>query len=415
MAEIKAKQVMELRKKSGAGIMDAKKALVASDGDMDKAMDWLREKGIAKAAKKSDRIAAEGLTNIAVDGNTAVIVELNSETDFVAASDPFKESLADVTKVLLENKPADLDAALASKTANGTLNDDLISTTQKTGEKVSLRRFAFVNKEDGDNFGVYLHQGGRIAALVVLQGADEETAKDVAMHVAAVNPEFMTREEVPADRLAHEREVFKEETADGSEAVYLSISSGVSGSMQSAMLAAQEFDGKVKVFDSHHFCISLRVLVEYAKRLADEGKNADEIVESLNEALKKVRIIAVFATLENLRKGGRLSSASAFVGELLAIKPMITIKDGGVEVLGKARGMKKGIKAMRDYIESEEIDLSMPYAFAYSGSDRENIETFIAENGDLYDDKTDVEVSYVGATVGTYAGPGAIATAYFVN
>ena len=101
---------------------------------------------------------------------------------------------------------------MASKTANGTLNDDLISTTQKTGEKVSLRRFAFVNKEDGDNFGVYLHQGGRIAALVVLQGADEETAKDVAMHVAAVNPEFMTREEVSADRLAHEREVFKEET-----------------------------------------------------------------------------------------------------------------------------------------------------------------------------------------------------------
>ena len=210
-------------------------------------------------------------------------------------------------------------------------------------------------------------------------------------------------------------EVFKEETADGSEAVYLSISSGVSGSMQSAVLAAQEFDGKVKVFDSRHFCISLRVLVEYAKRLADEGKSADEIVESLNEALKKVRIIAVFATLDNLRKGGRLSSASAFVGELLAIKPMITIKDGGVEVLGKARGMKKGIKAMRDYIESEEIDLSMPYAFAYSGSDRENIETFIAENGDLYDDKTDVEVSYVGATVGTYAGPGAIATAYFVK
>ena len=212
MAEIKAKQVMELRKKSGAGIMDAKNPLFPFHTVLLHYFVRLGEKGIAKAAKKSDRIAAEGLTNIAVDGNTAVIVELNSETDFVAASDPFKESLADVTKVLLENKPADLDAALASKTANGTLNDDLISTTQKTGEKVSLRRFAFVNKEDGDNFGVYLHQGGRIAALVVLQGADEETAKDVAMHVAAVNPEFMTREEVPADRLAHEREVFKEET-----------------------------------------------------------------------------------------------------------------------------------------------------------------------------------------------------------
>ncbi len=104
MAEIKAKQVMELRKKSGAGIMDAKKALVASDGDMDKAMDWLREKGIAKAARRATASLLKVWTNIAVDGNTAVIVELNSETDFVAASDPFKESLADVTKVLLEKQ-----------------------------------------------------------------------------------------------------------------------------------------------------------------------------------------------------------------------------------------------------------------------------------------------------------------------
>lgn len=212
MAEISAKLVMELRKKSGAGIMDAKKALVASDGDMDKAMDYLREKGIAKAAKKSDRIAAEGLTNIVVNGNTAAVVELNSETDFVAASDPFKEELVEVSSLIAENKPADVEAALQIKTANGTVNDDLIATTQKTGEKVSLRRFEIVEKNDGDNFGAYLHQGGRIAALVVLEGADEETAKDVAMHVAAINPEFMTREDVSAERLAHEKEVFTEET-----------------------------------------------------------------------------------------------------------------------------------------------------------------------------------------------------------
>nr|WP_255463191.1 translation elongation factor Ts [Lactobacillus sp. 3B(2020)] len=209
---ISAKQVMELRKKSGAGIMDAKKALVASDGDMDKAMDFLREKGIAKAAKKSDRIAAEGLTDIEVVGNTAAIVELNSETDFVAASDPFKAALKDIANLLVEKQPADVDAALALETANGTLKDDLISTTQKTGEKVSLRRFAIVNKEDGDSFGAYLHQGGRIAALVVLEGADETTAKDVAMHVAAVNPEFMTREDVSADRIEHEKKIFTEET-----------------------------------------------------------------------------------------------------------------------------------------------------------------------------------------------------------
>lgn len=209
---ISAKQVMELRKKSGAGIMDAKKALVASDGDMDKAMDFLREKGIAKAAKKSDRIAAEGLTDIKVEGNTAAIVELNSETDFVAASDPFKDALKSIASLLVEKKPADVEAALALETANGTLNNDLIATTQKTGEKVSLRRFTLVEKTDGDSFGAYLHQGGRIAALVVLEGADETTAKDVAMHVAAVNPEFMTREDVPAERLEHEKKIFTEET-----------------------------------------------------------------------------------------------------------------------------------------------------------------------------------------------------------
>ena len=212
MAEIKAAQVMELRKKSGAGIMDAKKALVASDGDMDKAMDYLREKGIAKAAKKSDRVAAEGLADIAVSGNTAAIVELNSETDFVAASDPFKDLLKKVTKLISENKPANVEEALAMKTENGTLNDDLISTTQKTGEKISLRRFTVVEKNDNDSFGAYLHQGGQIAALVVLEGGNEDAAKDVAMHVAAINPEFMTRDDVSQDRLDHEREVFKEET-----------------------------------------------------------------------------------------------------------------------------------------------------------------------------------------------------------
>ncbi|KRN58752.1 translation elongation factor Ts [Limosilactobacillus secaliphilus] len=212
MAQIKAAQVMELRKKSGAGIMDAKKALVECDGDMDKAMDYLREKGIAKAAKKSGKVAAEGLTDIEIDGNTAAIVELNSETDFVAASDPFKAALKDVTKQIVANQPKDVDAALAMKTATGTLKEDLTETTRKTGEKVSLRRFEVLKKDDGDNFGAYLHQGGRIAALVVLTGADEATAKDVAMHVAAVNPEFMTKDDVPEDRMNHEREVFKEET-----------------------------------------------------------------------------------------------------------------------------------------------------------------------------------------------------------
>ncbi|WP_283582948.1 translation elongation factor Ts [Limosilactobacillus difficilis] len=210
---ISAKQVMELRNKSGVGIMAAKKALVASDGDMDKAMDYLREKGMAKAAKKSDKVAAEGLTDIEVVGNTAVILELNSETDFVAASDPFKDLLKKLAQLLVKEQPADVAAVEALKFDDGTtVKQALATTTQQTGEKVSLRRFQIVKKEDGDVFGPYLHQGGRIAALVVLQGADEATAKDVAMHVAAINPEFMVKEDVSQERLDHEKEVFKQET-----------------------------------------------------------------------------------------------------------------------------------------------------------------------------------------------------------
>jgi elongation factor Ts len=192
-------------------MMDAKKALVATEGDMEKATDFLREKGIAKAAKKSDRVAAEGLTDIKVEGNKAAIVELNSETDFVSGGDQFKSLLDQVTSVIAENNPADVEAALQLPVENGTLNDVIITTTQVTGEKISLRRFKVVNKADNENFGAYLHMGGSIAALVVLEGADEATAKDVAMHVAAVNPEFVSRDDVPADRLAHEREVLTKE------------------------------------------------------------------------------------------------------------------------------------------------------------------------------------------------------------
>ena len=211
-------------------------------------------------------------------------------------------------------------------------------------------------------------------------------------------------------------EVFKEETADGSEAVYLSISSGVSGCFQSATLAASEFEGKVKVFDSKHFCISLRILTEYAARLSKEGKTAEEIMSMLIEAQKKVRIIAIFATLENLKKGGRISSAAAFVGGMLSIKPVITITDGAVDVLGKVKGMKNGFKAMREYIENEGgIDLNMPFSVAYSGTDDSNINAFMEGNRNLFGGTEDLPLSYVGATVGTYAGPGAIAAAYFVK
>ncbi len=211
MAQISAKLVKELRDMTGVGMMDAKRALVAVEGDMEAAVDYLRENGMAKAAKKADRIAAEGLANVSVDGNTAVVVEINAETDFVAKNDQFQGLVKSVTDLLAANKPADMEAALALPTEEGTLNETIQTATTKIGEKISLRRFEIVEKTDSQSFGAYLHQGGRIAVLTVLEGADEETAKDIAMHVAAINPKYVTRDEVPAEVIEHEKKVLTEQ------------------------------------------------------------------------------------------------------------------------------------------------------------------------------------------------------------
>lgn len=208
---ISAAQVKELRDKTGVGMMDAKKALVETEGDMEKAVDVLREKGVAKAEKKSGRVAAEGIAAVAIKDNKAAIVEINCETDSVASTDKFKNLVTEVADKIAEEEPASVDDALALKTANGTVKDDVIETTQVTGEKISLRRFQVVEKGADQSFGSYIHNGGQIAALVVLDGADSATAKDVAMHVAAINPEYVNREQVPADRLAHEKDVLVKE------------------------------------------------------------------------------------------------------------------------------------------------------------------------------------------------------------
>jgi elongation factor Ts len=205
---ITAAQVKELRDKTSVGMMDAKKALVEADGDLDKAIDLLREKGMAKAAKKGDRVAAEGMTAVAVKGNRAAIVELNSETDFVAGNAEFNELLNAVANTIVEFAPADVEAALALEVQEGqTLNDKIIGTTQITGEKITLRRFSVVEKSDSENFGSYSHLAGSISALVVVDGASEEAAKDIAMHVAAIAPQFVSDDQVPADVIAKEKEV----------------------------------------------------------------------------------------------------------------------------------------------------------------------------------------------------------------
>jgi len=209
---VTAQMVKELREKTGAGMMDCKKALMETNGDMEKAIDWLREKGIAKAAKKADRIAAEGLTQIAIDGNAAVIVEVNSETDFVAKNDEFKTLVNDIANFLLAKKPKNVEAALAEQMKDGqTLEAYLNDAIAKIGEKISLRRFSVVEKTDGQIFGSYLHMGGRIAVLSVIDGADQETAKDIAMHIAASKPKYIDRDSVPQDEIEREKEVLKQQ------------------------------------------------------------------------------------------------------------------------------------------------------------------------------------------------------------
>ena len=204
---ITAAQVKELREKTGAGMMDCKKALTECEGDIAKAVDWLREKGIAKSAKKEGRIAAEGLTRVAVSGNTAVLFEVNSETDFVSKNEQFLGLMDTLQEAILANKPATTEEALNVQTAEGTINDLIINATATIGEKISFRRVAVVEKADDEIFGSYMHMGGSISAVVVVKGTEDATvAKNLAMQVASMAPKYVSQAEVPSEEVEHERE-----------------------------------------------------------------------------------------------------------------------------------------------------------------------------------------------------------------
>jgi len=209
---ITAALVKELRERTGAGMMDCKKALTQTDGNIDAAIDYLRENGIAKAAKKADRIAAEGLSYIEVKGNKAVILEINSETDFVAKNEKFVALVKNVAEAILAAEPATLEEALQVEAQGGTVEAVINEGIATIGEKLSLRRFEVVTKSDADAFGAYSHMGGRIGVLTLIEGStDEEAAKDVAMHIAALAPKYLDESEVPADVLEHEKKVLTEQ------------------------------------------------------------------------------------------------------------------------------------------------------------------------------------------------------------
>jgi len=208
-----AKDVKELRERTGCGMMDCKKALTETNGDFDKAVDYLREKGLATAAKKAGRIASEGLVDIVVDGNVGAMVEINSETDFVAKNDEFKDFVKNVARQVIAVNPADLDALLESKFIDDesmTIKDLITEKIAKIGENMNIRRFA---RYEGGVVG-YVHAAGRIGVMVKVEAdlANEEAAaaaKDCAMQIAAINPLYKDRDSVPSEDLEKEKSIIK--------------------------------------------------------------------------------------------------------------------------------------------------------------------------------------------------------------
>ena len=276
---ITAAQVKELRELTGAGMMDCKKALTECEGDTKKAIDWLREKGIAKAAKKEGRIAAEGLAKILIEGNKAVVLEVNSETDFVAKNDRFLALLDEAAKTIFNSNAKTVEEALALPTAEGTLNDSFIAAVAIIGEKITLRRFEIVEKSDDELFGSYTHQGGRIVAVTVVKGtADAQVAKNMAMQVASMNPTYVSRDEMPQEVVAHEREVQEgimandPSLANKPEKVKAGIIEGrVSKSLQDMCLVDQEYflDSSLKC--GQYLKENNAEVVKFVKYIVGEG------------------------------------------------------------------------------------------------------------------------------------------------
>lgn len=292
---ISAKLVKELREKTGAGMMDCKKALQETDGDIDQAIDFLREKGMSKAAKKADRIAAEGLTHIEMNGNTAVLLEVNCETDFVTKNDQFKQLLTELGKHIVENKPNTVDEALQQKLhgEGDTLETYIKSVIATIGEKISLRRFSVLTKTDNDAFGPYLHMGGQIGVLTLLEGTTDETvAKDIAMHVAAVSPRYVSRDDVAQEEVEHERELLKTQALNEGKPENI-VEKMVEGRLgkyfQEICLLEQDFvkdpDQKVKKYVADQGA-SVKTFIRYG---VGEGmeKREENFAEEVKNQMKK--------------------------------------------------------------------------------------------------------------------------------
>ncbi|MDD5836442.1 MAG: translation elongation factor Ts [bacterium] len=290
---VTAQLVKELRDATNLGILDCKKALEATNGDIDAAMEWLREKGISKAAKKESRIAAEGLTNIYANDTKAVIVEVNAETDFVAKNDDFKKLVDDIGNAILNSDVTTMEEA-NDLTVNGTtISDYVVAMTAKIGEKLSFRRMEVITKNADEVIGSYLHMGGRIAAVCLVKGNNAEVAKDVAMQAAAMKPEFTFEADVPADRVAKEKELLKEEAMKEGKPAEIAekmVAGRLKKFFKEICLVDQEFikdgDVDVKTYLKNNNCELVKMVrYEVGEGIEKKQENfAEEVMSQINAA-----------------------------------------------------------------------------------------------------------------------------------
>ena len=288
---ISASMVKELRETSGAGMLDCKKALEATNGNMEEAINWLREKGISKAAKKSSRIAAEGLAYAKVEGNKAVIIEVNSETDFVAKNEEFQNLVSTIANTIINSDVTTMDSALELEVDGTKLSDLITSRIATIGEKLSFRRFEVLTKEDNQVFGSYSHMGGKIVSLALLEGNDEELAKDIAMQIAAMKPSYLNRDEVPEERVEKEREILTEQAEnEGLDANKLPmiVNGRLNKFYEEICLVDQGFikENKMKVgkyVESKNSKIIKFVRYEVGEGIEKKEENfADEVMKQIN-------------------------------------------------------------------------------------------------------------------------------------
>ena len=288
---ITANMVKELREQTGAGMLDCKKALTETNGNMEEAVTWLREKGISKAAKKQTRIAAEGLALAKVEGNKAVIVEVNSETDFVAKNPEFTGLVNDIATAILGSNVSTVEEANKLEVNGTSIENMIVEKTATIGEKLSFRRFELVEKQDNQVFGTYSHMGGKIVTLAVLEGTDEEVAKDVAMQIAAMRPLYLDKDSVPEDRIEKERAILTEQAEnEGLDANKLPmiVNGRLNKFFEEVCLLDQGFvkENKMKVskyVESKNMKVLSFVRYEVGEGMEKREENfADEVAKQIN-------------------------------------------------------------------------------------------------------------------------------------